>query len=72
MVRETRSRDDRYSYYYFVFPVKKRLDEPEEKAITRLAITYGALRRLGFSEARVTDCLRAINGVDLDEAYEWV
>jgi len=29
------------------------------------------LRRLGFSEARVEECLRVIQGVDLDEAYEW-
>ena len=38
----------------------------------RLGITYGVLRRLGFSEARVEECLRAMLGVDLDEAYEWV
>ena len=38
----------------------------------RLAVTYGILRRLGFSEERVEECLRAIPGVDLDEAYEWV
>jgi ATP-dependent RNA helicase DHX29 len=44
----------------------------EEKALTRLAVTYGILRRLGFSEDRVEQCLRAIPGVDLDEAYEWV
>ena len=48
-------------------------DEPsEEKALMRLAVTYGILRRLGFSEERVEECLRAIPGVDLDEAYEWV
>jgi len=51
---------------------KKPLDEPEDKAIARLGITYGVLRRLGFSEARVNECLNAINGVDLEEAYEWV
>jgi ATP-dependent RNA helicase DHX29 len=49
------------------------VDKPsEEKALTRLAVTYGILRRLGFSEERVEQCLRAIPGVDLDEAYEWV
>ena len=49
------------------------VDEPsEEKALTRLAVTYGILRRLGFSEERVEQCIRAIPGVDLDEAYEWV
>jgi len=51
---------------------KKTLDEPEDKAIARLGITYGVLRRLGFSESRVEECLRAIQGVDLDEAYEWL
>ncbi|KAI1797739.1 P-loop containing nucleoside triphosphate hydrolase protein [Ganoderma leucocontextum] len=50
----------------------KSIDEPEEKAIVRLAITYGVLRRLGFSEARAGECLRAISGVDMDEAFEWL
>ena len=48
------------------------LDDSEEKVLTRLAITYGTLRRLGFSDARVEECLQAIPGVDTDEAYEWV
>lgn len=51
---------------------KKLLEEPEEKLVTRLAITYGVLRRLGFSQDRVDECLRAIQGVDLEEAYEWL
>ena len=50
----------------------KPIDEPEDKAIVRLAITYGVLRRLGFSEGRAEECLRAINGVDMDDAFEWV
>ena len=37
-----------------------------------MAITYGVLRRLGFSESRVEECLRSIGGIDLEEAYEWV
>jgi ATP-dependent RNA helicase DHX29 len=48
------------------------LDDSEEKVLMRLAITYGTLRRLGFSDARVEECLQAIPGVDVDEAYEWV
>lgn len=48
------------------------LDDSEEKVLPRLAITYGTLRRLGFSDARVEDCLQAIPGVDIEEAYEWV
>ncbi|KAI9057120.1 P-loop containing nucleoside triphosphate hydrolase protein [Trametes sanguinea] len=50
----------------------KSVDEPEEKALVKLAITYGVLRRLGFSESRVEECLRTIPGVDLDEAVEWL
>lgn len=50
----------------------KSIDEPEEKLIVRLAITYGVLRRLGLTEARVEECLRSIRGVDLDEAFDWV
>ncbi|KAI0932374.1 hypothetical protein AcW2_001025 [Taiwanofungus camphoratus] len=51
---------------------KRAIDEVEEKAIVRLAITYGVLRRLGFSEDRVEECLKSISGVDLDEASEWL
>ncbi|KAJ4483983.1 P-loop containing nucleoside triphosphate hydrolase protein [Lentinula lateritia] len=51
---------------------KKTLEESEEKAVTKLAITYGVLRRLGFTEERVTECLTDINGVDLEEAYDWL
>ena len=51
---------------------KRLVDESEEKAIARLGITYGVLRRLGFSEERVEECLRTINGVNLQEAFDWV
>ncbi|RPD63094.1 P-loop containing nucleoside triphosphate hydrolase protein [Lentinus tigrinus ALCF2SS1-6] len=50
----------------------KSIDEPEEKLIVRLAITYGVLRRLGFTEARVEECLQLIRGVDMDEAFDWL
>ncbi|CAK5264969.1 unnamed protein product [Mycena citricolor] len=46
--------------------------ESEEKALNKLAITYGVLRRLLFTEERVDECLRAIKGVELDEAFEWL
>ncbi|KII93254.1 hypothetical protein PLICRDRAFT_35442 [Plicaturopsis crispa FD-325 SS-3] len=52
--------------------VKGSIGEPEEKAVARLGITYGTLRRLGFSESRVEECLRSINGIELDEAYDWL
>ena len=51
---------------------RKSLDESEDKSIARLAVTYGVLRRLGFLEDRVMECLHAIHGVELDEAYDWV
>jgi hypothetical protein len=52
--------------------VKKPFEEMEEKAIAKLGVTYGVLMRLGFPETKVEECLRRINGVDLDEAYDWV
>ncbi|KAJ6621236.1 P-loop containing nucleoside triphosphate hydrolase protein [Mycena sp. CBHHK59/15] len=51
---------------------KKTLEESEDKAIGKLGITYGVLRRIGFTEDRVEECLRAIKGVQLDEAYDWL
>ncbi|KAH9946814.1 P-loop containing nucleoside triphosphate hydrolase protein [Amylocystis lapponica] len=44
--------------------VKRTVDEPEDKAITRFAITYGVLRRLGFSEDRAYDWLHLHCGED--------
>ncbi|KAJ7706044.1 P-loop containing nucleoside triphosphate hydrolase protein [Mycena rosella] len=51
---------------------KKTVEESEDKAIGKLGITYGVLRRIGFTEDRVEECLRAIGGVELDEAYDWL
>ncbi|EJD52139.1 P-loop containing nucleoside triphosphate hydrolase protein [Auricularia subglabra TFB-10046 SS5] len=51
---------------------KTLLDEPEEKVLARLGITYGVLRRVGFSEDRVIECLNAISGTELDDAFEWL
>lgn len=48
------------------------IDQPKEKAAIRLAVTYGILRRLNFSEDWAERCLRAICGIDLDEALDWV
>ncbi|KAH0838412.1 P-loop containing nucleoside triphosphate hydrolase protein [Lanmaoa asiatica] len=47
-------------------------DPNKEKAATRLAVTYGILRRLGFSEDWVEQCLRSMTGIELDEALDWV
>lgn len=49
-----------------------QFEEPEDKVLGKLAVTYGVLRRLGFSEARVEECLKSINGVSLEDAYDWV
>ncbi|KIL70700.1 hypothetical protein M378DRAFT_194963 [Amanita muscaria Koide BX008] len=50
----------------------KALEEPEDKAIAKLGVTYGTLRRLGFSEERVEECLKNINGIDLESALHWL
>ncbi|KAF4605335.1 hypothetical protein EYR40_004119 [Pleurotus pulmonarius] len=57
---------------YKVLENKWTLDVSQDKALTRLGITYGVLRRLGFSESRVEECLRSIAGIGLDEAYDWL
>ncbi|KAH9054904.1 hypothetical protein EDB87DRAFT_1767048 [Lactarius vividus] len=44
----------------------------DHSALSRLGITYGVLRRLGYSEELVECCLRFIDGVDLEEAHEWL
>lgn len=44
----------------------------EDKSLQRLGITYGVLRRIGFSVSRVDECLNEINGVGIEEALDWV
>jgi ATP-dependent RNA helicase DHX29 len=68
----TVAQNDQWRCSQFSFTEKKFIHESDEKSALRLGITYGVLRRLGFSETRVEDCLRAMQGVDVDEAYEWV
>ncbi|KAK0506080.1 P-loop containing nucleoside triphosphate hydrolase protein [Armillaria luteobubalina] len=51
---------------------KRQIDEPEDKVVAKIAITYGVLRRLGFSEGKVLECLEAIPGIELEEAYDWL
>ena len=50
----------------------KRLDISDDSVLVRLGVTYGVLRRLGYSEETVARCLESIDGVDLEEAHEWV
>ena len=47
-------------------------EETEEKVISRLGITYGVLRRLGFLDELVEKCLRSINSTELEDAFDWV
>lgn len=53
-------------------PAPKRIDVSDDNALTRLGVTYGVLRRLGYSEETVTRCLESVDGLDLEEAHEWV
>lgn len=53
-------------------PDRKLGEDNEEKVLSRLGITYGVLRRLGFTEERAEECLRAISGTELEEAFNWV
>ncbi|KAF8642409.1 hypothetical protein AX16_009674 [Volvariella volvacea WC 439] len=45
--------------------------ESEEKLLLKIGVTYGTLRRLGFSEERVTQCLGFIAGIELEDAWDW-
>ena len=54
------------------FESKKLLGETEDILLQRLGKTYGVLRRIGFSEPRVNECLNSMAGVDIDEALDWV
>lgn len=52
--------------------VPKAIDEAEDKIIARLGITYGVLRRLGFTEVIVENCLRNTSSIELEDALDWV
>ncbi|KAG8844850.1 hypothetical protein FRB96_002810 [Tulasnella sp. 330] len=47
-------------------------DERDYKALSMLGHSYGTLRRLGFTEDRVNECLKSIPGVKLEEAFHWL
>ncbi|KDR85121.1 hypothetical protein GALMADRAFT_131855 [Galerina marginata CBS 339.88] len=51
---------------------QKAIEDAEEKTLFRLGICYGVLRRIGFSEDRVEECMRNIGGIELDEAFDWL
>lgn len=48
------------------------LADPLERVLLRVGITYGVLMRLGFTEDRVLECLKALPSFELDEAFDWV
>jgi ATP-dependent RNA helicase DHX29 len=50
----------------------KHIDNSDDNALARLGIIYGVLRRLGYSEETVERCLASTDGIDLEEAHEWV
>jgi ATP-dependent RNA helicase DHX29 len=47
-----------YNNVLYVSQSPKPIEESEEKAVGCLGIAYGVLRRLGFDEALVENCLR--------------
>ncbi len=51
---------------------RRAVDTSIDKFLTKLGITYGVLRRLGFSEERVLQCLKEITTADIDDACDWV
>ncbi|CCO28706.1 hypothetical protein BN14_02704 [Rhizoctonia solani AG-1 IB] len=55
-----------------VEPIPKLIQEPEVKALPRLAVIYGTLRGIGLSEKRMEECLKAAPEVDIDSAIEWL
>jgi ATP-dependent RNA helicase DHX29 len=61
-----------YKIIYNIAIAAKANDDTEEKVIARLGITYGVLRRLGYSENSVEKCLRNLHTFELEEAFDWV
>ncbi|KAI5124610.1 hypothetical protein M0805_004220 [Coniferiporia weirii] len=45
---------------------------PRDKLLGQIGITYGVLRRLGFREDVVLNCLKDCSGVDLEQAFDWL
>ena len=57
---------------YILTPATKSGEDSEDKAIARLGVNYGVLRRLGFREDQVEECLRTTHGMDLEDMFDWV
>ncbi|KAF9512352.1 hypothetical protein BS47DRAFT_1330374 [Hydnum rufescens UP504] len=65
LVREEKAQTDDASS----FPL---LNEAPDKVLIRSGVTYGVLVRMGFSEERVNECLKASSTFELDEAFNWL
>ena len=46
-------------------------DEPEERDLLRLGVTFGTLRRVGVPHDSVLECLRGMDGLDITDAAAW-
>lgn len=44
----------------------------EDKSMPQMGMIYDVLRKLGFDEERVSQCLRMVDVLDIDAAYEWL
>ncbi|KAG8948217.1 hypothetical protein FRC00_008703, partial [Tulasnella sp. 408] len=53
-------------------PRSKRPEKLDDKYLGRLGLAFGVLRRLGLSEERVFECLKAIPTVELEDALDWL
>lgn len=53
-------------------PPLKRPEKLDDKYLGKLGLAFGVLRRLGFSEERVFECLKAIPTVELEDALDWL
>ena len=46
--------------------------ETEEKLLSRIAGLFLILRKCGFAQDQVEECLRAVPRLELDDALDWV
>lgn len=51
---------------------RKGQEKLDDQSLGKLGVTFGVLRRLGFSEERVFECLKVIPTVELEDAFDWV
>ncbi|KAG9018209.1 hypothetical protein FRB90_011844, partial [Tulasnella sp. 427] len=51
---------------------RKAPKKADDENLGKFGVTFGVLRRLGFSEERVLECLTAIPSVELEDALDWL